>query len=38
MFLDDGRKPQYLQRNHAYRGRKCKLHTERLQLGFDYAA
>jgi len=35
MFLDSGRKPEYPERTHAYTGRTCKLHTERLQLGVE---
>jgi len=35
MFLDGGRKPEYLERTHAYTGRKWKLHTERLQPGIE---
>ena len=31
MFLEGGRKPEYLVRA---RGRTCKLHTERTQIGF----
>jgi len=30
LFLDGGRKPEYPERTHAYTGRTCKLHTERL--------
>ncbi|MEQ2311702.1 hypothetical protein AMECASPLE_023213 [Ameca splendens] len=30
MFLDCGRKPEYLERTHACTGRTCKLHVERL--------
>ena len=33
MFLDGGRKPEYLERTHAYTRRTCKLHTERPQQG-----
>jgi len=32
MFLGGGRKPEFLERTHAYTGRTCKLHTERPQL------
>jgi len=35
MFLADGRKLDYPERTHAYTGRTCKLHTERLQLGIN---
>jgi len=31
MVLDGGRKPEYLERTHAYTGGTCKLHTERPQ-------
>ena len=33
-FLECGRKPDYPDRIHACMERKCKLHTERLQLRF----
>ncbi|MEQ2314597.1 hypothetical protein AMECASPLE_013772, partial [Ameca splendens] len=33
MFLDCGRKPEYLERTHACTGRTCKLHTERPPTG-----
>ena len=33
MFLDGGRKLEFLGRTHAYTGRTCTLHTERHQLG-----
>ncbi|MEQ2293612.1 hypothetical protein AMECASPLE_035354 [Ameca splendens] len=33
MFLDCGRKPEYLVRTHACTGRTCKLHAERPQAG-----
>ena len=33
MFLDGGRKPEYLERSHAYTGRTCKLHTEKPKVG-----
>jgi len=29
MFLDSGRKLEYLEKTHAYMGRRCKLHPER---------
>ena len=32
MFLDGVRKPEYLERTHAYTERTCKLHTERPQV------
>jgi len=35
MFLDSGRKPEYLERTHAYTGRTCKHHTERPQPGVE---
>jgi len=35
MFLDSGKKPEYLERTHAYMGRTCKLHTERPQSGLE---
>jgi len=35
MFLGAGRKPEYPERTHAYMGRKCKLHTEKPQLGIE---
>jgi len=35
MFLDSGRKLEYLERTHAYTRRTCKLHTERPQLGIE---
>jgi len=35
MFLDGGRKPECLERTHAYTGRTCKLHTEKPQLGVE---
>ena len=35
IFLDGGRKPEYLERTHAYTGRTRKLHTERPQPGFN---
>jgi len=35
MLLDSGRKPEYLERTHAYTGRTCKLHTERPQVGIE---
>jgi len=35
MFLEGGRKPEYLERTHAYTGRTCKLHIERSQLEFE---
>ena len=33
MFLDGGRKPEYLERSHAYTWRTCKLHTEKPKVG-----
>ena len=33
MILDSERKPEYPKRTHAYSGRTCKLHTERLPEG-----
>jgi len=36
MFLGFfGKKQEYLERNHTYMGRTCKLHTERPQPGFE---
>ena len=34
MFLDGGRKLEYLEKTNAYTGRTCKLHTEMPQLRF----
>uniref|UniRef100_A0A3Q3N0W1 Sulfotransferase n=1 Tax=Mastacembelus armatus TaxID=205130 RepID=A0A3Q3N0W1_9TELE len=34
MFLDCGRKPEYLEKTHTSTGRTCKLHTERPLMGF----
>jgi len=34
MFLDGGRKLEYLKRTHAYMGKTCKPHTEIPQLRF----
>jgi len=31
--LNGGRKPEYPERTHAYKGRTCKLHAERPQVG-----
>ncbi|MEQ2213537.1 hypothetical protein XENOCAPTIV_016675 [Xenoophorus captivus] len=33
MFLDCGRKPEYLERTHTCTGRTCKLHAERSPAG-----
>ncbi|MEQ2209465.1 hypothetical protein XENOCAPTIV_030519 [Xenoophorus captivus] len=35
MFLDCGRKLEYLERTHACTGRTCKLHAERAQPGVE---
>ncbi|MEQ2288787.1 hypothetical protein AMECASPLE_026350 [Ameca splendens] len=33
MFLDCGRKPEYLEKPHVCTGRTCKLHAERFSAG-----
>jgi len=38
MFLGGGRKPEYLERTHAYTERTYKLHKERLQPGYKPGA
>ena len=35
-LLDGGMKPEYQERSHPYMWRKCKLHTERPQLGIKH--
>ena len=35
MFLDGGRKPEYPERTHTYKGRTCKLHTEKPRLEIE---